>query len=117
MAQVTVRINGYAYTVGCEDGQEQHLTEMAAEVEKRVASIRALGGQSGEARLLMFAALMMADELHDIKIAADQSPAAQPAPVVEAPVTASVGLDEDFIIRLGRVAEEAERIAEQMEHA
>ncbi|OYV49576.1 MAG: cell division protein ZapA, partial [Acidocella sp. 20-58-15] len=25
MAQVTIRINGFAYTVGCEDGQEPHL--------------------------------------------------------------------------------------------
>ncbi len=53
MAHVTIRINGYAYTVGCEDGQEQHLTQMAAEIEQRISSIKAIGGQSGEARLLM----------------------------------------------------------------
>ena len=29
MAQVTVRINGYSYTVGCRDGEEQHLQAMA----------------------------------------------------------------------------------------
>jgi cell division protein ZapA len=65
MAHVTIRINGYAYTVGCEDGQEQHLTQMAAEIEQRINSIKAIGGQSGEARLLMLAALLLADELHD----------------------------------------------------
>jgi cell division protein ZapA len=65
MAQVTVRINGYAYTVGCDDGQESHLIRMAASVEERINSIKALGGQSGEARLLVLAALLMADELHD----------------------------------------------------
>ena len=32
MAQVTVKINGYVYTVGCEDGQESHLTAMAEQV-------------------------------------------------------------------------------------
>ena len=36
MAQVTVRINGYAYTVGCQDGEEQHLVAMAGEVERRI---------------------------------------------------------------------------------
>jgi cell division protein ZapA len=65
VAQVTVRINGYAYTLGCEDGQEAHLAAMAARVEERIASIKALGSQSGEAKLLVLAALLMADELHD----------------------------------------------------
>ena len=65
MAHVTIRVNGYTYTVGCEDGQEQHLTQMAAEIEQRITSIKAIGGQSGEARLLMLAALLLADELHD----------------------------------------------------
>ncbi len=36
MAQVTVRINGYAYTVGCQDGEEEHLQAMADEVERRI---------------------------------------------------------------------------------
>ena len=71
MAQVTVKINGYSYTVGCEDGQEQHLSSMAREVENRIDSIKAPGGQSGEARLLVLAALLMADELHDLRIEAD----------------------------------------------
>jgi cell division protein ZapA len=80
MAQVTIRINGYAYTVGCEDGQEPHLEKMAAEIEQRIDSIRALGGQSGEARLLMLAALLLADELHDIRKAAVETPVEAPAP-------------------------------------
>ena len=67
MAQVTIRINGYAYIVGCEDGQEAHLERMAAEIEQRINSIKAIGGQSGEARLLMLAALLLADELHDTR--------------------------------------------------
>jgi len=66
MAQVTIRINGYAYTVGCEDGQESHLQSMAQQVDRRIERIKAIGGQSGEARLLALAALLMADELHDL---------------------------------------------------
>ena len=38
---------------------------MAAEIERRIGGIKALGGQSGEARMLVLAALLMADELHD----------------------------------------------------
>jgi cell division protein ZapA len=66
MAQVTIRINGYAYSVGCADGQEGHLQAMASEIDQRVDRIKALGSQSGESRLLVLAALLMADEIHDL---------------------------------------------------
>ncbi len=69
MAQLTIKINGYAYTVGCEDGQEAHLQDMAAQIQQRVDSIKALGGNpTGEGKLLVLAALLMADELHDSAI-------------------------------------------------
>jgi cell division protein ZapA len=68
MAQVTVKINGYNYVLGCEDGQEAHLGAMAEQVETRINSIKAMGGQNGEAKLLVLAALLMADELHDLKV-------------------------------------------------
>jgi cell division protein ZapA len=96
MAQVTIRINGYVYTVGCEDGQEAHLGRMAAEIEQRIDSIKAIGGQSGEARLLMLAALLLADELHDLRSNA-------PAPVEKS--------NPERRARLRRVAARAEEIA------
>ena len=71
MAQVTVKVNGYAYTVGCEDGQESHLQAMSTQVDGRIDSIKALGGNAGEARLLLLAALLMADEIHDLRIELD----------------------------------------------
>ena len=52
MAQMTVKINGYAYTVACEDGQEAHLQDMVLQVERRIETIKSLGGSSGEGRLL-----------------------------------------------------------------
>lgn len=103
MAEVSVRINGYVYTVGCEDGQESHLQAMAAEVDARIASIRAVGGQSGEARLLLLAALLLADELHDVKLA--------PAPPAD-----DAGA-RTFSAELERLAEKAEAIADDLEQA
>ncbi len=102
MAHVTIRVNGYAYTVGCEDGQEQHLTQMAAEIEQRITSIKAIGGQSGEARLLMLAALLLADELHD------QRNNAAPKLLEAEPVKPETG---ERRARLRRVAARAEEIA------
>jgi len=106
MAQVTIRINGYAYTVGCEDGQEPHLEEMAAEIEQRITSIKAIGGQSGEARLLMLAALLLADELYDIRKAAAEKP-------VEAPAKP----DAEKGAQLRRLAARAEEIAADLTDA
>jgi cell division protein ZapA len=106
MAQVTIRINGYAYTVGCEDGQESHLEQMAAEIEQRINGIKSIGGQSGEARLLMLAALLLADELHDLRSAA---PAPVPA-VAEKP-------DPEKRAKLRRIAARAEEIAADLADA
>lgn len=66
MAQITVSINGFNYTVGCEDGQEEHLQAMARIVEEHIDIIRQIGGQSGEGRLLALASLIMADKLYDM---------------------------------------------------
>jgi cell division protein ZapA len=107
MAQMTIRINGYAYTVGCEDGQEPHLEKMAQEIEQRIASIKAIGGQSGEARLLMLAALLLADELHDERKTAAQKAALPPPPKPDAEKHA----------KLRRLAARAEEIAADLTDA
>jgi len=93
--------------VGCEDGQETHLEKMAAEIEQRIGSIKALGGQSGEARLLMLAALLLADELHDTRRAAAEQAAEPPAPKP----------DEAKRGKLRRLAARAEEIAADLTDA
>jgi cell division protein ZapA len=117
MAQVTVKVNGYAYTVGCENGQEQHLLDMAREVENRIDSIKSLGGPTGEGRLLVLAALLMADELHDtgIELASLRSVAAERIPGA-GPVDEQVAkADTRQAKRLSRLARKAEDIAASIE--
>lgn len=121
MAQVTVKINGYAYTVGCEDGQEQHLLSMADQVEGRIDSIKAIGGNSGEARLLVLAALLMADELHDVRIELDNLRAvAARAAKRDAKERASepaAKAEPELARKLGRLAVRAEEIASGLERS
>ncbi|MBV9757934.1 MAG: cell division protein ZapA [Alphaproteobacteria bacterium] len=115
MAQMTVRINGYAYTVGCEDGQEAHLLAMAEQVDNRIANIKAVGGQSGEARLLVLAALLLADEVHDLRVElASAQTAAQAAQAARPPRAAR---DKDLARSLARVANRAEEIAATLERS
>jgi cell division protein ZapA len=63
MAQVNVTINGRQYRMACEDGQEEHLTRLAADVDARIEQLRGSFGEVGDARLTVMAALTLADEL------------------------------------------------------
>lgn len=108
MGQVTVRVGGYSHPVSCEDGQEAHLVALANEVDKRVASIKAMGGgQFNEPRLLLLGALLLADEVHDLKVALAQARAGQPAPP-PAP-------DPRLAERLARIADRIEGIAQNLD--
>lgn len=116
MAQVTVRINGYAYTVGCQDGEEAHLISMAGEVERRIDSIKAVAGQTGESRMLVMAALLMADDLFELEkelhaaqaeLAAAKGAAAQTGDIPTA--------DPKLGRKLSRIARKAEEIAAGLE--
>ena len=68
MAQVTIHVNGRPYMVGCEDGQEPHLTELARLFDRQVRQVSADVGQLGETRLFLMGALLLADELSDMKL-------------------------------------------------
>ncbi|HET8997792.1 MAG TPA: cell division protein ZapA [Acetobacteraceae bacterium] len=107
MAQVTLRINGYAYTVGCRDGEEQHLQAMAAQVERRIDKVKATAGQSGEARMLVMASLLMADDLFEMEQRVRTAEAAAAG--------APPGNDAKLGRRLNRMARRAEEIAAGLE--
>ena len=65
MAQVSVTINGRKYAIACDDGQEAHLSRLAAYVDRRIGELVAAVGQVGDAHLLVMASLLVADELSD----------------------------------------------------
>lgn len=67
MAQVNVEVNGRPYAVGCEDGQEAHLLELAKLFDQQVRQISQDMGQLGDSRLFLMGALLLADELYDAK--------------------------------------------------
>ncbi|MEE2655216.1 MAG: cell division protein ZapA [Pseudomonadota bacterium] len=66
MAQVDVLINGKSYNVGCDDGQEDHLLQLAGYVDQRIQDLVNSVGQVGDARLLVMASLLISDELSEI---------------------------------------------------
>ncbi len=107
MAQVTLRINGYAYVIGCQDGEEQHLEAMAAEVNRRIDGVRAAAGPSGESRMLVMASLLMADDLFELRGRLEAA---------EAAAAGAAKPDPKLGRKLNRMAKRAEEIADGLEH-
>jgi cell division protein ZapA len=67
MGEVSVRVNGRAYPVGCEDGQEQHVLSLARLFDEHVSQVARDVGQLGETRLFLLGALLLADELAETR--------------------------------------------------
>ncbi len=65
MAQVTIEINGYAYTIGCDEGEEERVAALGAFLDRRARALAGQVGNPGEARLLAMTALLLADDLHN----------------------------------------------------
>ncbi len=65
MPAIDFAINGRRYTVECGEGEESRLRRLATYVDGRVRELAEQQGQVGDARLLVLAALLIADELDD----------------------------------------------------
>ena len=78
MGQVAVTLNGRSYRLSCEPGEEARLTLLAAEVKARLDTLIDQFGNAGDDRLLLMAALTLADELLDARDAQAHATPAQP---------------------------------------
>lgn len=71
MAAVIVSIAGRTYRMSCEDGEEPRLEQLARYVEGKIASMRDGFGEIGEQRVIVMAALAIADEATDARSKAE----------------------------------------------
>lgn len=67
MAQVTVTIDGKAYRMACEEGQEQHLGELAGRLDRYVGHLKSQFGEIGDLRITVMAGIMVMDELDELQ--------------------------------------------------
>jgi len=65
LGQVNLTVNGHPFAVTCDDGQEGRIRRLGQYIDGKVAEFVGSIGQVGEARLLLLAALVIADELAD----------------------------------------------------
>lgn len=66
MGTVNATIAGRQFRLACEDGQEEHLQALAADIDARILDLRTRFGEIGDTRLTVMAALMVADENNEI---------------------------------------------------
>lgn len=59
---VTIRVNGNPYQMGCDKGQEAEIEALGKLVDKTVSDLVQSVGQIGETRLLVMAALLLAEK-------------------------------------------------------
>jgi cell division protein ZapA len=98
MAEIDVFIAGRAYRVACRDGEEDSLRKAASLVDAKSREALAGLGTLSEARQLLFASLLLADQLVD--------DGRTPEPVLPDPALAE---------RAERIAERLESLAEALE--
>ena len=65
MSKVTISLNGRPFTIGCEEGQQAYLRELAGHLDGHVRTLADRVGQIGDLRLLLMASLIVADELRE----------------------------------------------------
>jgi len=70
MGKVSINVNGRAFAVGCEDGEEEAVAELGRQFDQHVSTLADQVGQIGDLRLFLMAALVLADELRESKRAA-----------------------------------------------
>lgn len=67
MAAVIVTIAGRTYRLSCDDGEEPRLQELARYIESKILSMKDSFRDVGEQRIVVMAALSIADEAADAR--------------------------------------------------
>jgi cell division protein ZapA len=106
MPLVNVMVNGRAYTIACDEGEEEHLRQLADRVDAKAREVLSSVGQVGDARLLLMAAILIADEHHGGQedAAGHAEAKAELEDRAEAAETRAVAALENVASRLERIA-------------
>jgi len=119
MPLVNVLVNGRAYTVACDEGEEDHVRDLGQFLDQRVRELSGSVGQVGDARLLLMAGLVISDELsealaklqeRDNELQSLKSARAQTADALESS-------QEHAAQAIEEAASKLEAIAARLEHA
>lgn len=72
MADVAINFNGRSYRFACGDNEVQRLEEIAKYLTGKLEALTREHGNIGDERLMLMAALLVADELFDARADVDE---------------------------------------------
>ena len=67
MANVNIKFNGKEFLLSCEDGQEEHLEELATYLNEKFSDLKSSLGNIGESKLLLITSISVLDEYYETK--------------------------------------------------
>lgn len=107
MPMVEITVNGRRHSVQCGEGEEARVRGLAQYIDRKIAELAVDGAKVGDARLMLLASLMVADELSD---AYDKIQELEAGPTVTGSPSSTVTASEHE----RRAAALIEQVAEQL---
>lgn len=113
MTSVVVSIAGRTYRMSCAEGEEARLEALARIVEDKIVEMREGFSEIGEQRIVVMAAIAMADELADarLRVAALEAETGRLASALSEAEGATRDLEERAARVIGSVAERIGQIS------
>jgi cell division protein ZapA len=105
MAQVSVTIDNRKYRLACNEGEEARLESLAGLIDDKIGELRASFGEIGDQRLVVMAALTVADSLQE---------ALDANAVERVRMKATEARNESFASRLDQFSSRLEALAGQL---
>jgi cell division protein ZapA len=117
MAQVNLTVNGRVYRMACEDGEEDHVTQLGARFDGAIDELRGALGEIGDQRLMVMAGILMTDRLDDAErrlARFEQDLREQRSRGLDS-LARYEGVEENFVAHLEAAAERLERLAGRLQ--
>ena len=111
---VALNIGGRSHVLAVAPAEIPHITMLAGMIDERMRNLGPGQGQT-EARMLLIAALMLADELHSLQTAAPTLPPPPPPPAEPAPQQDTIA--PVLLARVAALADRVEKLAAHLEHS
>lgn len=116
VSQVVVKVNDRPYTMQCDPGEEDHLSELAALIDTEVSKLKRNFGQVGDTRLLLMAGLVVADKLASalLRIEDLENVQSESATGQQSELARVQGLEDTAADRIEAAAERLEAMAREI---
>ena len=103
MPEVSVQIANRSYELACGDGEEERVQELAAYVDEKVVELRRQLPGTPELKLLVFAALILADESREARGIAKAAESAR-ASATDSAETLATALEDLITSRVDKMS-------------